>query len=202
MSEESVGQRRVLIVGGQASTPQIPSAYAGFEQVLLDHDPNRGADLVLDVRELTSLAAHQFDAVYSFHTLNHLRKHEVPVVLAGFLHVLKPGGLAHIIVPDLQELMVACVQQGIDLDSPLYQSAMGPITPLDVLYGHAGIIEQSGQDAYAHRTGFTSGSLANVVEASGFGAMFCQQGNLELNLITFNGPADPELARLFNLPTS
>jgi hypothetical protein len=114
--------------------------------------------------------------------------------------VLKLGGLAQIIVPDLQELMVTCVQQGIDLDGLLYESPMGPITPLDVLYGHASIIEQSGQDYFAHRTGFTSRTLANVVEASGFGPMFCQQGNLELNLITFNGSPDPELAGLFNLP--
>ena len=200
MTEATVAQRRVLNVGGQSRSIQLPGAYAGFEQVLLDLDPNVGADIVLDVRELTSLAPHQFDAVYCSHNLEHVRKHEVPVVLAGFLHVLKPGGLAQIIVPDLQELMVTCVQQGIDLDGLLYESPMGPITPLDVLYGHAGMIEQSGQDYYAHRTGFTSRTLANVVQASGFGPMFCQQGNLELNLISFNGSPDPELAGLFNLP--
>lgn len=200
MTEATVAQRRVLNVGGQSRAIQLPDAYAGFEQVLLDLDPNVGAEIVLDVRELTSLAPHQFDAVYCSHNLEHVRKHEVPVVLAGFLHVLKPGGLAQIVVPDLQELMVTCVQQGIDLDGLLYESPMGPITPLDVLYGHAGMIEQSGQDYYAHRTGFTSRTLANVVEASGFGPMFCQQGNLELNLITFNGSPDPELAALFELP--
>ena len=200
MTEATVAQRRVLNVGGQSRAIQLPDAYAGFEQVLLDLDPNVGADIVLDVRELTSLAPHQFDAVYCSHNLEHVRQHEVPVVLAGFLHVLKPGGLAQIIVPDLQELMVTCVQQGIDLDGLLYDSPMGPITPLDVLYGHAATIEQSGQDYYAHRTGFTSRTLANVVEASGFGPMFCQQGNLELNLISFNGSPDPELAGLFNLP--
>ena len=202
MVEVTKPQRRLLNVGGQSRTIALPSAYAGFEQVLLDLDPNVGADIVLDVRELTSLAPHQFDAVYCSHNLEHVRQHEVPVVLAGFLHVLKPGGLAQIIVPDLQELMVTCVQQGIDLDGLLYDSPMGPITPLDVLYGHAATIEQSGQDYYAHRTGFTSRTLANVVEASGFGPMFCQQGNLELNLISFNGSPDPELAGLFDLPAT
>jgi len=200
MTEATVGQRRVLNVGGGSHNIPLPPAYTGFEQVLLDLDPTVGADIVLDVRELTSLAPEHYDAVYCAHNLEHVRKHEVPVVLAGFLHVLKPGGLAQIVVPDLQELMVTCVQQGIDLDGLLYESPMGPITPLDVLYGHAGMIEQSGQDYYAHRTGFTSGSLANVVGASGFGPMFCQQGNLELNLISFNGSPDPELAGLFNLP--
>ena len=192
--------RRVLNVGGQSRGIQLPGPYATFEQVLLDLDPSVGADIVLDVRELTSLAPQQFDAVYCSHNLEHVRQHEVPVVLAGFRHVLKPGGLAHIIVPDLQELMLACVQQGIDLDGLLYESPMGPITPLDVLFGHGGMIAQSGQDFYAHRTGFSRRTLANVVEASGFSPMFCQQGNLELNLITFNGDPDPELAALFGLP--
>lgn len=200
MTEAMTGQRRVLNVGGGSQAIPLPDAYATFERVLLDLNPNAGADIVLDVRELTSLEPQQFDAVYCSHNLEHVRKHEVPIVLAGFLHVLKPGGFAHIIVPDLQELMVACVQQGIDLDGLLYESPMGPITPLDVLYGHSGIIEHSGQNYYAHRTGFTSRTLANVVEASGFGPMFCQQGNLELNLITFNGDPDPALAGLFNLP--
>ena len=200
MVEAPAPQRRVLNVGGQSHGIPLPAPYATFEQVLLDLDPTVGADIVLDVRELTSLAPQQFDAVYCSHNLEHVRQHEVPVVLAGFRHVLKPGGLAHIIVPDLQELMLACVQQGIDLDGLLYESPMGPITPLDVLYGHGGLIAQSGQDFYAHRTGFSRRTLANVVEASGLGPMFCQQGNLELNMITFNGDPDPELAALFNLP--
>ncbi|MFZ4805463.1 MAG: class I SAM-dependent methyltransferase [Synechococcus lacustris] len=202
MAEATARQRRVLNVGGQSRGIQLPTPYASFEQVLLDLDPTVGANIVLDVRELTSLEPQQFDAVYCSHNLEHVRQHEVPIVLAGFRHVLKPGGLAHIIVPDLQELMLVCVQQGIDLDGLLYESPMGPITPLDVLFGHGGMIAQSGQDFYAHRTGFSSRTLANVVEASGFSPMFCQQGNLELNLITFNGNPDPELAALFDLPLS
>jgi hypothetical protein len=187
-------------VGGQSRGIQLPTPYSTFEQVLLDLDPTVGADIVLDVRELTSLEPQQFEAVYCSHNLERVRQHEVPVVLAGFRHVLKPGGLAHIIVPDLQELMLVCVQQGIDLDGLLYESPAGPITPLDVLYGHGGMMAQSGQDFYAHRTGFSRRTLANLVEASGFSPMFCQQGNLELNLITFNGDPDPELAALFDLP--
>ena len=200
MVEAPAPRRRVLNVGGQSHGIQLPAAYSTFEHVLLDLDPTVGADIVLDVRELTSLEPQQFEAVYCSHNLEHVRQHEVPVVLDGFRHVLKPGGLAHIIVPDLQELMLVCVQQGIDLDGLLYESPMGPITPLDVLYGHGGMMAQSGQDFYAHRTGFSRRTLANLVEASGFSPMFCQQGNLELNLITFNGDPDPELAALFDLP--
>lgn len=200
MAEATARQRRLLNVGGRSRAIQLPGAYATFEHVLLDLDPDAGADIVLDARELTSLEPQQFDVVYCSHNLNHVRQHDVPAVLAGFRHVLKAGGLAHIIVPDLQELMLVCVQQGIDLDGLLYESPMGPITPLDVLYGHSGLIAQSGKDLYSHHTGFSQRTLANVIEASGFGPMFCQQGNFELSLITFNGHPDPELAALFDLP--
>jgi hypothetical protein len=200
--EATSQRRRLLNVGGHSRFIPLPAAYDQFEHILLDLDPDAGADIVLDAKDLTSLEPQQFDAVYCSHNLERVRQHEVLVVLAGFRHVLKPGGLAHIIVPDLQELMLACVQQGIDLDGLLYESPMGPITPLDVLYGHSGMIRQSGQDFYTHRTGFSRSTLANVVEVSGFGPMFCQQGNLELNLITFNGDPDPELAALFDLPIS
>ena len=200
MVEAPTQQKRLLNVGGQSRGIQLPTPYGSFEHVLLDLDPTVGADILLDVRDLASLEPQQFDAVYCSHSLEHVRQHEVSIVLAGFCHVLKPGGLAQIIVPDLQELMLVCVQQGIDLDGLLYESPMGPITPLDVLFGHGGIIAQSGKDFYAHRTGFSRRTLANVVEASGFGLMFCQQGNLELNLIAFNGNPDPDLAALFDLP--
>ena len=50
-------QRRVLNVGGQSRGINLPTAYATFEQVLLDLDPSVGADIVLDVRELQPGAA-------------------------------------------------------------------------------------------------------------------------------------------------
>jgi SAM-dependent methyltransferase len=121
----------------------LPEAYASFEQLLLDLDPATSPDLLLDARELASLEPQQFDAVYCSHNLEHVRGHEVPLVLAGFRHVLKPGGLAQIIVPDLQALMAICVQQGLDLDGVLYEAPVGPVTPLDVLYGHGPTIERT-----------------------------------------------------------
>ena len=50
-------------MGGQSRGIQLPGPYATFEQVLLDLDPSVGADIVLEVRELTSLAPQHFDAV-------------------------------------------------------------------------------------------------------------------------------------------
>jgi len=51
------------------------------------------------------------------------------------------------------------VDTGVDIEDVLYTSAAGPITSRDVLYGWAVEIERSGQDFYAHKTGFTPKSL-------------------------------------------
>ena len=56
--------------------------------------------------------------------------------------------------------MRSCVERGLDIDDVLYQSPAGPITVLDVIYGYAAEIESSGQDFFAHKTGFTEKSLA------------------------------------------
>src|SRR5215212_3411632 len=109
-------KKRVLNVGGNAEEIELPPQYAGFAQLRLDIDPAVKPDIVCDGRELTRLEAGQFDAVYCSHNLEHYYRHEVPKVLAGFRHVLKDEGFAHIIVPDVGEVMRVAVEKGIDLE--------------------------------------------------------------------------------------
>ena len=153
-----------------------------------------------DARQLSGLPAAQFDAVYCSHNLEHYYRHDVPRVLAGILHVMKDGGFVQIRVPDLTELMRVTVSQGLDVDDVLYTSPAGPVMVLDVLYGHSPTIERSGEEFFAHKTGFTQKSLSNAVARAGFSSMFCMTGNLEINLIAFKGKPDPEVRALFGLP--
>ena len=67
-------------------------------------------------------------------------------VLAGFLYVLKPDGFVFIRVPDMKEVMRITVEKDLDIDDMLSQSTMDRITVLDVIYGHGGEIERSGND--------------------------------------------------------
>ena len=92
--------KKVLNVGGGSKQIQLPFAYDGFEHVLLDIDPRGSPDIVCDARNLTTLDAGQFDAVYCSHNLEHYYRHDVQKVLTGFLHVLKDNGFVHIQVPD------------------------------------------------------------------------------------------------------
>ncbi len=104
---------------------------------MLDIDPKGSPDIVCDARRLTDLESAGFDAVYCSHNLEHYYRHDVPLVLAGFLHVLKPGGFAHIRVPDLLAVMRKTLENQLDLEDTLYQAKAGPIMVLDVLYGYA-----------------------------------------------------------------
>jgi ubiquinone/menaquinone biosynthesis C-methylase UbiE len=197
--------KKVLNVGGNSKAIPLPPQYADFEHVLLDIDPTGKPDIVCDARQLTTLEAGQFDAVYCSHNLEHYYRHDVPKVLAGFLHVLKEGGVAHIRVPDIGEVMRVSVEKGLDIEDELYQSALGSIMVMDVIYGYTVQIEQSGQDFFAHKTGFTQKSLLKALYLAGFKRMFRIRGegqSLEVNMLAFKGEPGPELSALFALPAA
>jgi hypothetical protein len=193
--------KRVLNVGGNSKEIPLPPQYAGFEHLLLDIDPRGSPDIVCDARELMSLDAGQFDAVYCSHNLEHYYRHDVQKVLAGFLHVLKDNGFAHIRVPDIQEVMRISVERKLDLDDVLYQSPAGPIAVVDVLYGYGVEIERSGQDFFGHKTGFTRKSLEKALAMAGFSRTYtAATGNLEVAALAFKGAPDEYARALFDLP--
>jgi len=197
---QAVKSRKVLNVGGNSKEIPLPPEYAGFDHWLLDIDPKGSPDIVCDARELATLEGGVFDAVYCSHNLEHYYRHDVPRVLAGFQHMLKDGGFAHIRVPDINEVMRLTIERGLDIDDVLYTSPAGPIMVLDVLYGYTVQIERSGQDFYAHKTGFTQKSLLSALERAGFSRIYSTLGNLEISAIAFKGKPDAAVCALFGLP--
>lgn len=165
-------KRRVLNVGGNNRDIPIPAQYAGWEHHLLDIDPRGKPDLVCDARELESSEAGVYDAIYCAHNLEHYLHHEARRVLLGFLHVLKDDGFADIRVPDIGQVMRHCVQHDLDLDDALYAPPGGPIMVRDVLWGYGKQIEFSGNDYFAHKTGFSPRTLTRFLEQAGFEEVF------------------------------
>lgn len=199
---EAEAQARVVLnVGGGSAQIPIPEHYRGWRHVLLDVDPRAGPDIVHDARELTGLAAGQFDAVYCSHNLEHYYRHDARRVLAGFLHVLKPDGFAEIRVPDLKSVMERVVAARMDIDDVLYQSAAGPITVRDVIYGWSVEIERSGRDFYAHKTGFTAASLAAFLRDAGFAAIVVDErpAQFEVSALAFRAEPTPAQRALLRL---
>jgi len=192
--------KKVLNVGGNSKAIPLPPQYADFEHLLLDIDPKASPDILCDARTLTSLDAGQFDAVYCSHNLEHYYRHDVPKVLAGFMHVLKNDGFADIRVPDMNGVMRAVIERGLDIDDVLYQSPAGPIMVLDVIYGYSVEIAQSGHDFFAHKTGFTEKSLLKALHRTGFSKIYSVAGNLEINALAFKREPDNAMRTLFSLP--
>ncbi len=192
--------KRVLNVGGNSRNIALPPHFAGWEHVLLDIDPRGKPDVVGDARQLEQLPAAEYDAVYCSHNLEHYHRHEVPKVLGGFLHVLKPEGFAHVRVPDLGELMRTVVEKKLDIDDVLYQSAAGPITVRDTVYGYSVEIERSGNDFYAHKTGFTAKSLAAMLARCGFSQIYLKRGRFELIAYAFRAAPSEFARQLLQLP--
>ena len=109
--------------------------------------------------------SNSFDAVYSSHNIEHLFSHEVPLALKEMHRVLCDDGFLVITCPDLQSVCEHVVND--KLTEPLYQSGMGPISPIDIIYGHRSSIS-SGNHYMAHKVGFTAKVLYSTLTGVGF----------------------------------
>lgn len=139
-----------------------------WNEVRLDIDPAVGPDVVGTMTDMSALASGSVQAVFSSHNIEHLHPHEVPAALREFLRVLDDSGFAVITCPDLQSV---CAQVAQDrLTEPLYQSGVGPISALDLLYGHRPSMAQ-GNLFMAHRSGFTRKVLNASLRSAGYKAV-------------------------------
>jgi SAM-dependent methyltransferase len=184
----------VLHVGcGAYSRAKLPPVFshAGWREVRLDIDPTVQPDLVASITDMRIIPNDRFDAVYSFRNVEHLYPHEVPAALQEMLRVLKPSGFALIRLPDLQEV-ARHVADG-NLDAPLYLSPMGPIAPLDIMYGHRDSLA-SGNLFMAHHTGFIDRTLGAALIQAGFAAALVQRHapSFSLTAIAFKSKPSAE----------
>ncbi|QYZ70041.1 class I SAM-dependent methyltransferase [Neotabrizicola shimadae] len=140
--------------------------FAGWSEVTVDLDPGNHPDIVADIADLSGAVADgAADLIWCSHVLEHFHDHQIPAVLAGFLRILAPDGAAVIRVPDLAQVMRRLDET--DLERVLYTSPAGPVSVLDVIYGHRASVE-AGNLFMAHRTGFTEVSLARRMLEAGF----------------------------------
>jgi len=144
-----------------------------WREIRLDLDPAVQPDIVCSITDISPVAADWVDAVWSSHNLEHLQRHEVPLALAEFLRVLKPHGLLLLTLPDLQQVARLVVEDR--LEESAYVSKSGPITPLDMIFGHTASLAR-GNQFMAHRTGFTARTLHQLLAEAGFVEVSLRRG--------------------------
>ncbi|CAM5447155.1 hypothetical protein TMEC54S_03328 [Thauera mechernichensis] len=159
--------KKFLHVGcGHQNKSQLKGFNApDWQEIRFDIDPSVHPDIVGSLTDLSQVGTASVNAVFSSHNIEHLHAHEVPGAIREFHRVLKDDGFVVITCPDLQSVCKAVAED--KLLEPLYVSPAGPISPLDILYGHRGFIAQ-GNVYMAHKCGFTYSVLLNCFAQGGF----------------------------------
>jgi len=165
-----------------------------WQETRFDIDKNVEPDIIGSMTNMSTIENESFDAIYSSHNIEHLYPHEVTFALEEFYRVLKPDGFVVITCPDLISVCQAVVND--NLLKPLYESPAGPISPIDILYGHRGLIS-NGNEYMAHKCGFTYSVLCSVFYNAGFKDTFGgpRPSNYDLWLIAFKNKISKESAQ-------
>lgn len=191
--------RRVLDAGaGAQQASRLHAIFAGWEAIRLDINPNVNPDIIGTVTDLKGKVADAtFDAVWSSHNIEHLYVDEVPTSLSEFRRILKPDGFAFITCPDLEQ--IGKLIEGGDVERTVYTSPAGPISVIDMLFGHSASIAR-GNRYMAHHTGFTVTRLGNCLQQAGFAEAWVAPGrSIDLWAVALMPKTDKrELSRLLS----
>ena len=136
-----------------------------WTEIRFDIDPDVNPDVVGSMTEMSTIVDNSVDAIFSSHNIEHLYPHEVPLALNHFNRVLNSRGYVVITCPDLQSVAALVAEDC--LTDTAYNSPAGPITPLDILYGHR-VAMAKGNLYMAHRCGFTQKVLTATLLSAGF----------------------------------
>jgi ubiquinone/menaquinone biosynthesis C-methylase UbiE len=145
----------------------------------VDIDPRLKPDVVANIADLSAIPDRTVDAVWSAHCVEHLFAYQVPRALAEFRRVLREDGFACIIVPDLQAIAHWIATDR--LHETIYQSAAGPVTAHDMMWGFGQAIAR-GQTAMAHHCGFTPTLFLQCLREAGFAEIVLRRRKSSLEL--------------------
>ena len=136
-----------------------------WTEIRFDIDESRNPDIVGTLTDMSLVQTESVDAIYSAYNIDHIYPHEVPTALSEFFRVLKDDGMAIIKCPDIQSVCEA-VAKG-KLLEPFYNSPVGPISPIDILFGNRKAVAK-GNEFMAKKGGFIYSVLDRALHQAGF----------------------------------
>ena len=140
-----------------------------WKEIRLDIDESVKPDILGSLTDLSMIETASIDAIYSAYNLDHIYPHEVPIVLKEFYRVLNDDGIVALRCPDIQKVCEVIAED--KLLEPLYDSPMGPIYPIDILFGNRQQIA-AGKKYMEKKVGFTYSVLDKTFFEAGFPARY------------------------------
>ena len=136
-----------------------------WKEIRFDIDEDVNPDVVGTLIDLSMFDAGSFDAIYSAYSIDFIHPHEVPIAFKEFHRVLKQDGFVVIRCADIQRV---CELVGQDkLLETIYESPVGPVSPIDMLFGNRKQIAK-GNKYMTKKGGFTYSVLNNALGEAGF----------------------------------
>ena len=185
----------VLNIGcGKTKLESQSGHFTDWKEIRVDAFENDSAHLITSIVDLNKVPNESVDAIWASHVVEHNYWHDLPKVFNNMLRVLKEDGFGIIRVPDLGSIAER-IEEGL-LDT-VYDSSAGPVSVIDMIYGHRGFVESWG-DGMCHKTGFTKKSMEQLMGAFNIKSYVKAEGG-EVVAIIFKGEppmeamVDPEL---------
>lgn len=158
-------------------------------EIRVDSDPLSSPTLLTDVIDLSMIPDNAADCVYASHVLEHMYFHEVKTCLLEWWRIVKPMGELRIVVPNLKKIH-EYIQSGHIL-SKVYDSDVGPILAIDMIYGHRGLVAAYNKNMQ-HKTGFTRESAIEILSSLDFTKFSVTEFDTNLLIRVFKPRAIPQ----------
>jgi SAM-dependent methyltransferase len=166
-------------------TPLFPAEE--WREIRFDCDARAKPDILGRLDKFEGIADGSIDVVYAPQLIQRFPLPGVPLIIREMMRVLKDGGRAIITAPNAQ--IAATYLANNQPFQPLYETKLGPITPIDLLYGlRAGIVQ--GENHYQHRSGYTYEQMGLLLRDAGFTNIAVQRKAYEITAIGFRFPYD------------
>lgn len=153
-------KKTVLNIGAGSTSCKKQCAYFDDEWKELTLDVAVAKpDIVSDIVDMKEVPDESVDALWACHVVEHVYFHQLPELFKSIMRVLKSDGFGIIRVPDIGSIAHMIED---DLFTPVYDSSVGPICPIDILYSSRVLVQKYGEPM-AHKTGFTKKSMSMIL---------------------------------------